>query len=252
LRPLEGLIRTELSQGHSDKALALLDDEVKQSPRSAAVRLMLASVAGRAGKLEIAESQYQALAAGGQDSAAIELQWGKILQAKKDAQGAIEHYRKAKALAPRSAVPAALLGSQLEATGHEAEAIASYRDALKVDPNNTYALNNLAFALAETGQDLDDALQMALSAQKLAKDDPTVADTLGWVYLKKGLTGSALQVFQNNVAKDPNNASYRYHLAAALLASGDKLKAKEELLKALQSGPSSDERNIRQLLAKIG
>ena len=81
---------------------------------------------------------------------------------------------------------------------------------------------------------------------------PTVADTLGWVYLKKGLTGSALQVFQNNVKKDPKNPSYRYHLGAALLASGDKLRAKDELQKALQSGPSSDEHNIRQLLAKIG
>jgi tetratricopeptide (TPR) repeat protein len=252
LRPLEGLVRTDLSEGQADKALALLDGEVKQSPHSVPVRMILATAAGRAGKLDIAESQYEAVAAGGQDSALIELQLGKLLQAKKDPQGAIEHYRKAKALAPRSAVPAALLGSELEATGHEAEAIASYRDALKADPNNTYALNNLAFALADTGQDLDDALRMALSAQRLTKDDPTVDDTLGWVYLKKGLTGSALQVFQGNVTKDPKNASYRYHLAAALLASGDKLKAKEELRKALQSGPSRDEGNIRQLLAKIG
>ena len=252
LRPLEGLVRTDLSQGQSDKALALLNEAVKTSPKSAPLRFILASVAARVGKLDVAESQYQALAAQGQDSGAVELQWGRILQAKRDAQGAIEHYRKAKASDPKNPVPAALLGTQLEATGHEAEAIASYRDALKADPNNTYVLNNLAFALAETGQDLDDALRMALSAQKLAKDDPTAADTLGWVYLKKGLTGSALQVFQNNVRKDPKNASYRYHLAAALLASGDKLKAKEELRKALESGPSSDERNIRQLLAKIG
>jgi len=252
LRPLEGLIRTDLSQGQSDKALALLDDEVKKSPKSPTVRFILASVAARAGKLDVAESQYQALAVQGQDSGAVELQWGRVLQAKKDAQGAIDHYRKAKSLDPKNAVPAALLGTELEATGHEAEAIASYRDGLKADPNNTYLLNNLAFALAETGRDLDDALQMALSAQKLYKNDLIAADTLGWVYLKKGLTGSALQVFQNDVRKDPKNARYRYHLAAALLASGDKLKAKEELRKALQSGPSSDEQNIRQLLAKIG
>jgi tetratricopeptide (TPR) repeat protein len=124
---------------------------------------------------------------------------------------------------------------------------------LKVDPNNVFALNNLAFLLAETGHDLDEALQMALSAQRLIKNSSAVADTLGWVYLKKGLTGSALQVFQNNVRNDPKNPTYRYHLAAALLASGDKLRAKEELQKALQSGPShGDEPSIRQLLAKIG
>lgn len=252
LKPLEGLIRCDLSQGQSDKALALLGEEVKKSPRSAPVRFFFASIAAGAGKLDVAEAQFQALAAQGQDSGTVELQWGRLLQMKADAQGAIVHYRKAKALNPKSAIAAALLGSQLEATGHQAEAIASYRDALKADPNNTYALNNLAFALADTGQDLDTALRMALSAQRLAKDDSTVADTLGWVYLKKGLTGSALQVFENNVKKDPKNPSYRYHLGAALLASGDKLRAKDELQKALQSGPSSDEHNIRQLLAKIG
>ncbi len=252
LRPLEGLIRTDMSQGQFDKALALLDEEVKKSPKSSALRLMYASAGIRAGKLDVAEEQYRALTAQGLQSSAVELQWGRILQAKKDPQGAIEHYRKAKALDPKDSVPAALLGSQLELIGHQAEAIASYRDALKTNPTNAYALNNLAYALAESGQDLDEALRVALSAQKLAKDDSVVADTLGWVYLKKGLTGSALQVFQNNVKKDPKNPSYRYHLAAALLASGDKLKAKQELQKALQSGPSSDEHSIRELLAKIG
>jgi tetratricopeptide (TPR) repeat protein len=252
LRPLEGLIRSDVIQGQFDRALALLDEEVKKSPKSLELRFMLASAAIRAGKLDVAQTQYEALAAQGQDSSAVELQWGELLQAKADRQGAIEKYRKARALDPKNAVPAALLGRQLELTGHASEAIASYRDALKTDPNNAFALNNLAFALAESGQDLDDALRMALSAQKLAKDDSIVADTLGWVYLKKGLTGSALQVFQNNVKREPKNPSFRYHLAAALLASGDKLKAKEELQKALQSGPSSDEPNIRQLLAKIG
>jgi predicted Zn-dependent protease len=106
--------------------------------------------------------------------------------------------------------------------------------------------------LANTGQDLDEALRMALSAQRQVKDNSAVADTVGWVYLKRGLTGSALQVFQNNVQKEPKNATYRYHLAAALLASGDKLRAKEELQKALQNGPShAEESGIRQMLAKI-
>jgi len=228
LRPLEGLIRGDLSQRKFDPALSLLDEEVKKSPKSSALRLMFAESAIRAGKLDVAEAQYQALAAQGQDSGAVELEWGKLMQAKANAQGAVEHFRKAESLDPKNAIPAALLGSQLEAMGRKAEAIASYRDALKTDPNNAYALNNLAFALAESGQDLDNALQMALSAQKLAKDDSVVADTLGWVYLKKGLTGSALQVFQNNVKKEPKNPTFRCHLAAALLASGDEWPSSDE------------------------
>jgi tetratricopeptide (TPR) repeat protein len=124
---------------------------------------------------------------------------------------------------------------------------------LKIDPNNGFVLNNLAYLLAETGENLDEALKMAQDAQRLIKGNPAIDDTLGWVYLKKGLTGSAVQVFQNIVQKDPKNATYRYHLGAALLASGERDKAKEELHKALENRPSPVEtETIDRLLAKIG
>jgi tetratricopeptide (TPR) repeat protein len=249
---LEGLIRSDVTQRQFDKALALLEIEVQKSPKSNNLRLMLASVAASAGKFDVAESQYQAMAAQSPNSSAIQLQWGELLHSKGDSQRALEHYSKAKALDPKNSTAAALLGRELAIAGRAQDAIASYRDALKANPNNIFALNNLAFLLAESGQNLDEALQIALSAQKLIKDNSTVADTLGWVYLKKGLTGSALQIFQNNVRKDPKNPTYRYHLGAALLASGDKIRAKEELQKALQSGPSpSQEPTIRQLLTKL-
>lgn len=252
LRPLEGLVRCEVKQGQFDKALALMDEEVKQSPRSAPVRLMFASVAMQARKPDVAKAQFEALAAQRQDSSAEELQWAELLEISGDPQGAIEHYRKAVTLDPKNSTAAGLLGRLLEMTGHKPEAIASYRAAIKADPNNILALNNLAYSLAQAGQDLDEALRMALSAQKLSADNPDIADTVGWVYLKKGLTGSALQVFQNNVRKYPKSPSFHYHLGAALLANGDKVKAKDELRKALESNPSSSEEpNIRQLLAKI-
>jgi tetratricopeptide (TPR) repeat protein len=251
-RPLEGLIRNDVTQGQLDKALARLEGELQKSPKSNNLRLMLASVAISAGKFEVAEAQYQVLAAQAPESSAIQLQWADLLHDKGDRQGAMEHYRKAQALDPKNPISPALLGRELELDSRPTEAIASYRDALKADPNYVFALNNLAFVLANTGQDLDEALRMALSAQRQVKDNSAVADTVGWVYLKRGLTGSALQVFQNNVQKEPKNPTYRYHLAAALLASGDKLRAKEELQKALQSGPSHEEEpGIRQLLAKI-
>lgn len=252
-RALEGLVRCDVIQGQFDKALALLQTEVQKSPKLSGPRLMLASVATSAKNFDLAEAQYQALAAQGQDSSAMQMQWARLLHAKGDVAGAIEHYRKAVALDPKDPAAAALLAHEFEAANRIPEAIASYRDALKADPNYAYALNNLAFLLADKGSDLDEALRMALNAQRQVKDNPVIADTLGWVYLKKGLTGSALQVFQNNVRKEPKNPSYRYHLAAALLASGDKLKAKGELEKALQSGPSpADEVSIRKLLARIG
>lgn len=251
-RALEGLVRCDLAQGEFDKAEALLDTEVQKEPKSNGLRLMLASVATRAGNLDVAEAQYEAMAKV-QDSSAVEMQWADLKHLKKDTAGAIEHYRRAKALDPKNATAAALLGREFQDNNQPAEAIASYRDALKADSNNVFALNNLAFMLADSGRDLDEALRMASDAHRQLSNNPTVADTLGWVYLKKGLTASALQVFQNNVRADPKNPTYRYHLGAALLASGDKLRAKQELEKALQSAPSqTQEPRIKGLLAKIG
>jgi tetratricopeptide (TPR) repeat protein len=251
-RPLEGLVRSDVAQRQFEKAMALLEAEIQKSPNSNSLRLMLAAVATSAGKPAVAEAQYQAMAAQSPNSSSIQLEWADLLHSKGDFPNALEHYKKAKALDPKNSIAAALLGRELSNAGQVPEAIASYRDALKANPNNVFALNNLAFLLAESGQNLDDALQMALSAQKLARNNSALADTLGWVYFKKGLTSSALQIFQNNVRKDPKNPTYRYHLGAALLASGDKIRAKEELQKALQSGPSrSQEPAIRQMLTKL-
>jgi tetratricopeptide (TPR) repeat protein len=253
LRALEGLVRCETQQGQFDKALALMGDEVKKSPRSAPLRLMFASVAMQDRKADVAQAQFEALVAQNQDSSRAELEWAELKEVNGDPVGAIEHYRKAFTLDPKNSTAAGLLGRMLERTGHQPEAIESYRAAIKADSSNIIALNNLAYSLAQNGQNLDEALRMALSAQKLSGDNPDIADTVGWVYLKKGLTGSALLVFQNNVRKYPKSPSFHYHLGAALLANGENVKAKEELQKALENNPSrAEEPGIRQLLAKIG
>jgi predicted Zn-dependent protease len=79
-----------------------------------------------------------------------------------------------------------------------------------------------------------------------------IADTLGWIYLKKNLPDNALEIFRNNVTKQPNNPTYRYHLGMALFQKGDKVKAKQQLQAALSSKPSKEEEaSIRELIAKI-
>jgi predicted Zn-dependent protease len=93
---------------------------------------------------------------------------------------------------------------------------------------------------------------MAQNARRLANDNVAVADTIGWIYLKKGLTSSALQVFETLVRTDPKNPTYHYHFGATLLASGNKVKAQHELQTALGSRPSQlQEPKIRELLSKI-
>lgn len=252
-RGIEGMVRTDVAQGQNEKALSLLTEEVQHSPDSPQLRSLLATVALGSDKYDLAAAQYQALAARNPKSSEVQLRWAEILHKKADLKGAIEHYKNAKELAPKNPMPAALLAHELELNGQLDESITAYRGVLRLDPKNIFALNNLAFLLADRGQDLDAAQQMAETARRMANDSFAVADTLGWIYLKKGLTSSALDVFAKLVRTDPKNATYHYHYGVTLLATGDKTKARDELRTALGSKPSQlQEPKIRELLSKIG
>jgi tetratricopeptide (TPR) repeat protein len=114
------------------------------------------------------------------------------------------------------------------------------------------ALNNLAFIVAESGGDLDRALTYAKRARQKLPEAHEIADTLGWIYLKKNLTDNALEVFQELVKSQPNRSTFRFHLGMALSQKGDKVKALKELQTALRSNPAKDEEGkIKELIAKL-
>ena len=122
-----------------------------------------------------------------------------------------------------------------------------------MEPDHPVALNNLAFMLADTGTDLDKALTMAQRAKQQYPSDGNIADTLGWIYIKKNLSDSAIAVFRDLIKTEPDRATFRYHFAVALYQKGDKDSAKKELEAALRSKPSKDEEaKIRDLMAKLG
>jgi tetratricopeptide (TPR) repeat protein len=137
--------------------------------------------------------------------------------------------------------------------GDAAKSRPLYELVIKVEPDNVLALNNLAFALAEEGGDLNLALTYAQRARQKSPESPEIADTLGWVYVRKNLSDNAIRIFQELVRKDPNHSTWRFHLAAALYQKGDKPSARRELEAALRSKPNrQEEQKIRELLTKTG
>jgi Tfp pilus assembly protein PilF len=122
-----------------------------------------------------------------------------------------------------------------------------------VDPNNVLVLNNLAWLMADTNADLDLALNYAQKAKGLNPNQGEIADTMGWILLKKGLPEQAIPVFQDLVAKVPTNGSYRFHLAKAYAQKGENAKATGELREALKHSPPRDEQQeIQDMLSKMG
>ena len=63
---------------------------------------------------------------------------------------------------------------------------AAYRQAVRLNPSNSGALNKCAWSFVERGVKLDEAISLAREASELAPDKPHIIDTLGMAYFKKG------------------------------------------------------------------
>lgn len=252
-RPLEGLVRVYVARREFDKPLQMLADALKTSPNSRSIHTMLAGTAAAAGKTDVALEQYRWLVAQYPGEPNYQVRLAEVLQARGDVDGAIAAFQKARELSPKdSRLPAAVAFLE-DTVGRTEDAEANYRQALKTDPENPLILNNLAFLLAEKGGKLDEALRLAEQAQRKLPTNPQIADTLGWVYVKKNLNDGAIQIFDNLIRKYPDQPYYRYHLGVALLQKGDTIRAKNELKIALSHEPSKETaEKIKQLIAKIG
>jgi tetratricopeptide (TPR) repeat protein len=151
----------------------------------------------------------------------------------------IETYKKAVEARPEVAGLYLVLGSLYEGKGDMEHAIEQYDKAVKLDPNLAAAKNNLAYLLAEKGQDLNRALDLAQEAKAGLPDNASAADTLGWVLYKKGAPAAAVGYLREaeggSKAEDPSLNVIRLHLAMAYEANGEPDKARETLERAVAS-----------------
>jgi Flp pilus assembly protein TadD len=215
--------------------------------------MLLASTADRAGRYDLAISQYQQLLSRDPKSARVCLRLGDEYRRKGDTDGAIAMFRQAQRLAPKDPGAAMLLANTLAMTGRAEQARPEFKHLLELRPDDPFVLNDASFNLAETGGDLDEALRMIQRALRKMPSRPDFADTLGWIYLKKKMTEPALQIFTSLVNKNPANPTFRYHLGAALLQKGDARGARAALHVALENKPSRDEMGkIQELLGRTG
>jgi tetratricopeptide (TPR) repeat protein len=131
------------------------------------------------------------------------------------------------------------LGVLYELSGDRERAIERYEEAIQLGPELAEAKNNLAYIYADSGQNLDRALELAQDAKALLPDNPSVADTLGWVLFKRGVPSAAIGYLKEaEAATKPNDASLgvvRFHLAQAYEANGDAEDALEALDRALKT-----------------
>ncbi|HTQ55674.1 MAG TPA: tetratricopeptide repeat protein [Bryobacteraceae bacterium] len=256
-RGLVGLIETLATENHYDQAIQFLQGEISRNPTRQDLQMALGNVAVRAGNFDLAAHEFQTVL-GELDKNAkargeVYFRLGVVMRKKGDMNGAILALSKAKEVMPENSMVIEELALALQGANRMPEARQTYEQAVKLDPQNGFALNNLAFLMAETtGGDLDEALTYAQRAKMALPNMNEVSDTMGWIYLKKNMTDNALDIFQHLIDKAPGNSTFRYHLGMAFAQKGDKPRAIKELQQALRSAPAKDEENkIRDLLNKL-
>jgi Tfp pilus assembly protein PilF len=129
-----------------------------------------------------------------------------------------------------------LLGAIEERRANYTNAVFAYRKALSLDEKNRMALNNLAFILADSGNQPDEALSLAQRAVELSPNEPEVRDTLGWVYYQKGMYSQAVKELQAAASKS-SAAGPKFHLGLAYLRSGDAQRGQRLISEAVAADP---------------
>jgi len=139
---------------------------------------------------------------------------------------------------PRDASVHFMLGAVQDQAGRAEAAIESYRRAIALDPQQFAARNNLALRLASLER-WDEALAEAQAAYALAGENAEVVDTLGWLYLKRGLAARAVALLERARALDGAAPEPVLHLALAYRDVGRTQEARallERLAAELETG----------------
>ena len=130
-----------------------------------------------------------------------------------------------------------LLANLLEETGHVDEARTRYEAIIAANPTAFAASARLAALYVNQGDNLNRALELATTAKQGLPDDPRVKDTLGWVYVRRGLASLGAPYLEEAVRAEPATALFRYHLGIAHQRQAKFQQARDELTRALALDP---------------
>ncbi len=109
-------------------------------------------------------------------------------------------------------------GIALQKLDRPADAAAAYRLSLQQKPGNVAAMENLAVALADLGD--EDGETVCREVLSLAPDSPIAHRNLGTLLMNQGRRDAALEHFDRLLAQNPADASARAKRAQILLALG--------------------------------
>jgi tetratricopeptide (TPR) repeat protein len=257
---LETLVDVALQSGQLQEAMYIVDLAVKTGRAKPETLLMRARLSKRAAQYERAEADaLRAFEADPSLPGAVDLLYG-IYDAQDRLGEARASFEEAEAAGVLHSGARLLLCRIYLRQGEVDRAHGMLEKIVAAEPDAYAAKTDLALLLADrdADEDLVRALALAEEVQKSRRSDPSAADTIGYVYLRKGLHEAALQQFLlaielNDGRRTDVAPKLHYHMGLTLDALGRKDEAAEAFEKALAlDADFPDADDARKRLGRAG
>lgn len=237
---LPQLVRLDLQANQPAAAMALIQQQIARNPGNSTLLVQLAGVQLAAKDPHSAtDSAQQAMKLNPNDPGAMRV-YTEASLASNNLTGPTDLWTKWAASHPQDAQAEAYLGTLAESAGDQLKAIAHYQKSLQLLPDQPVVENNLAYLMADNGQNTDVALTLAQAAQRALPNSPDTSDTLAWVYYKKGLYPTALDMLLRAAKTSPDNVSMQYHMGLVYVKMNNKPAAVSSFKRAVSLASGSD------------
>jgi len=243
----------DMEEGKADEAVQRIEGYLAVHPDSSEACRIKAGLLYARGNFKDAESSFER---------AIELNPGdpvacgilvKILVDSGRSEEAVRRLEKLLETTPDSDGEFRMtLGGQLLALGRDKEALANFEKLAELLPDFGPAYHRIAYIHSERIVNLDMAAESARKARRLMPNDPSVADTLGWIESQRGRHAEALPFLEEAVSGLPDRPSALYHRGFNRYKLGNLQDAASDLEKAIATdAPFPEKPEAIQLLDSL-
>lgn len=137
--------------------------------------------------------------------------------------------------------------------GQPDKSLSLYREAVRRNPQSTFALLKLGSALRRSGR-LQEAVLVLNRAVEWTSNAPAIWNEIGLTYRAQGKTREAISSLKKAVALDPDLPEPHNNLGTLWLEQGDQTKAATDLREAIRIQPDfvDAHNNLANLLSEAG
>ncbi len=225
----------------NDTIVRMLNRVIAETPDNAAARLQLVDYAWRAKDLDRIIRLCQEARRYNPDEMAFYYYQGVAYYQKDQLDEALDAFQNGIGVITQESNPDivsdfyAVMGDIYHQKGFEKEAFAAYDSCLQWKADNVSCLNNYAYYLSESGQQLDKAEQMSLQTVKAEPKNATFLDTYAWIlFRQKRYAEAKIYIDQTLQCDSDTSAVLLEHAGDIYYRVGNKSQALAYWQKALE------------------